>query len=176
MFVDKAISLPLSGAPEMCFTWVGYGLTHKHKTWPKKLTRGKRSSLSWKGVTDDCKKFYNIGPRPQGRVFNSRRCRVYDMRLLTKWPNLEFKTWLKQLLGSLLLYIAFSGIRFPAGVVWPMPIWKVKHFVFYCDLPVLNNQAITMHRTREWALTDLAGKNCPKILNLIGPNKASYEH
>jgi hypothetical protein len=34
MFVGKARSLPLSRAPERYFTWVGSGLTCKHKTRP----------------------------------------------------------------------------------------------------------------------------------------------
>jgi hypothetical protein len=32
MFVGKATSMPYSGAPERCFTWVSSSLTHKHYT------------------------------------------------------------------------------------------------------------------------------------------------
>jgi hypothetical protein len=74
MFVGKASSLPESGAPEMCFTWVGSWLTHKHYTILERLAGDKHSSLFQKFVAYDCKKFYNIGPRmSMGRVMLSKR-------------------------------------------------------------------------------------------------------
>ncbi len=45
MFVGKAKSLPLSGAPESCFGAVGSSLTHKHTTRLERLARDKHSSL-----------------------------------------------------------------------------------------------------------------------------------
>jgi hypothetical protein len=60
--VDKASSLPLSGVPERCFTWVGSCLTCKHSIL-ERLSRDKRSSLLRKFVTCSRKTFYNIGPR-----------------------------------------------------------------------------------------------------------------
>jgi hypothetical protein len=45
IFVVKARSLPKSGAPERQFTWVGSGLTRKHKTKLERLARDKHPSL-----------------------------------------------------------------------------------------------------------------------------------
>jgi hypothetical protein len=45
MIVGKVSSLPLIGAPERCFTRVGYGLIRKLYTMLEKLARYKRSSL-----------------------------------------------------------------------------------------------------------------------------------
>jgi len=63
MFVGKASSLPLVGAPERGFTWVGSDLPRKHYTKHKILARDRRSILLQKFVTYARKKFYNIGPR-----------------------------------------------------------------------------------------------------------------
>jgi hypothetical protein len=65
LFFGKARSLPLSAAPERCFTWVFSCLTCKHYTILERLARDKHSSLVQKIVTYGCKKFYNIGPRNQ---------------------------------------------------------------------------------------------------------------
>jgi hypothetical protein len=43
-FVGKARSLPLTGAPEMCFTRVCSGLTHKRLNRSERLVRDKQSS------------------------------------------------------------------------------------------------------------------------------------
>ncbi len=63
MFVGKAKSIPKSGAPEMCFTQVGSGLTHKYQARLEKNPRGKYSSLLQKSVNYGRKKFCNIGLR-----------------------------------------------------------------------------------------------------------------
>jgi hypothetical protein len=68
MFVGKARSLLLSGACERCFIHLGSSLTSKHETRLERLARDKHSSLLRKSVNYGQKKFYNIGPRPQGRV------------------------------------------------------------------------------------------------------------
>ncbi len=60
MFVDKARSPPLSGAPEICFTWVGSCLTRKHCTMLERFARDIHFSLLRKFVNYDRKKFYNI--------------------------------------------------------------------------------------------------------------------
>ncbi len=62
IFVGEAKSLPLRGAPKRCFTWIGYGLTHKRWTRLERLARDKHSSLSQKNVNCGHKKFYNTGP------------------------------------------------------------------------------------------------------------------
>jgi hypothetical protein len=41
--VGEARRLPFNGAPERCFSWVGSGLTHKHKTRLKRLARDDQS-------------------------------------------------------------------------------------------------------------------------------------
>jgi hypothetical protein len=41
MFAGQIKSLPLNGAPECCFTWVGSILTLKHQTWLKRAVRDK---------------------------------------------------------------------------------------------------------------------------------------
>jgi hypothetical protein len=63
MFVGKARGLPDSGAPEICFTWVGPGLAHKHLTRLEKLARDKHSSLLQKSVKYSSYKFFSTGPR-----------------------------------------------------------------------------------------------------------------
>ncbi len=57
MFVDKARSHPLRGSPEICFTQVGSGLTHKHYTSLEKLAKDKDSRLLQTFVNYACKKF-----------------------------------------------------------------------------------------------------------------------
>jgi hypothetical protein len=43
--ISKGLSLPLSGAPKMCFTLVGFGLTRKQYARPKRPAKEKHSSL-----------------------------------------------------------------------------------------------------------------------------------
>jgi len=62
MFVGEVRSLTFRGAPERCFTQVGYGLTHKRWTRLERLARDKHSSLLQKYVNYGHKKFYNTGP------------------------------------------------------------------------------------------------------------------
>ncbi len=62
MFVGKARSLPWSGAPEMCFTRIGSGLTQKHRTRLEKNASDKHSNLFQKSENYGHKKFYNIEP------------------------------------------------------------------------------------------------------------------
>jgi hypothetical protein len=61
MFEGMARSLPKSGAPERCFTWVGSCVTRKHYTILEMLARDTHSSLLPKFVTYGGKRFYNIG-------------------------------------------------------------------------------------------------------------------
>jgi hypothetical protein len=63
LFVGMAKSLPLSGALERCFTWVGSFRTHKHCTILERLARDEHSSLLQKLVTYGRKKVYKIGLR-----------------------------------------------------------------------------------------------------------------
>jgi hypothetical protein len=65
LFMGKARSLPLNGAPERGFTWVGSCLARKHKSIIERLAKDKHSSLLRIFVTYGRKKFYNIGPRDQ---------------------------------------------------------------------------------------------------------------
>jgi hypothetical protein len=60
--VGEARSLPLSGAPEWCFTWDGSGLTCKHQTKLVRLAMDKHSSLLRKSVNYCRKKFYRQAP------------------------------------------------------------------------------------------------------------------
>jgi hypothetical protein len=78
--VGEARSLPKSGAPEMCFTQVGSGLTCKHQTRLDSLARDKHSSLIRKIVNYDRKKFYRIGPcmRPMLMKKHSLVKHIYD--------------------------------------------------------------------------------------------------
>ncbi len=59
ILLGEARSLTQSGAGEMCFTRVGYGLTCKHWTMLERLSRNKHSSL----ITD-LKRFISFGPGP----------------------------------------------------------------------------------------------------------------
>jgi hypothetical protein len=45
MFSIKARSYPRKGVHEMCYTWVGFSLTHKHWTRLKRSARDKHSSI-----------------------------------------------------------------------------------------------------------------------------------
>jgi len=46
LFVGKVRSLLYRGAPERCFTQVGYGRTFEHETRPVRSAKNKHSSLS----------------------------------------------------------------------------------------------------------------------------------
>ncbi len=63
LFADRVRSLPLSGAPERCFTQLGSFLTCKHLAILERLSRDKHSSKVGKFVTYGRKNFYNISPR-----------------------------------------------------------------------------------------------------------------
>jgi hypothetical protein len=56
MFAGEARVLPLSGTPERCFTWVGFGLSCKHETRLEKLAKDKHSNLLQKFVNYGRKK------------------------------------------------------------------------------------------------------------------------
>ncbi len=58
----KARSLPLSEAPEMSFTWVGSGRTHKYLTKLEMLVKDKYSTLLRTFVNYGRKKFCNFRP------------------------------------------------------------------------------------------------------------------
>ncbi len=62
IFSGEATSLPLSGAPERCFTWISSCLTCRHLTRLERLARVKHSSLLHKWLIYDCKKYYNSVP------------------------------------------------------------------------------------------------------------------
>jgi hypothetical protein len=62
LFVGKARSLPLSLAPERCFTCVGSRLTCKHYAIVESLARDKHASLLQKFVTYGRKILYNVCP------------------------------------------------------------------------------------------------------------------
>ncbi len=61
-FAGKTETYP-NGAPEKCFTWVGYSLTRKHQTRLERLARDKHYSLLQKSVNYEHNKFYSTGPR-----------------------------------------------------------------------------------------------------------------
>ncbi len=63
MFVSKARSPPLSGAPERCFTRLPSGFTQKDQIWLERLARDKHSSLLRTFVNYDQKKFDNNWPQ-----------------------------------------------------------------------------------------------------------------
>ncbi len=58
----KARRMPLSEAPEMSFTWVGSGRTHKYLTKLEMLAKDKYSSLFRTFVNYGRKKFCNFRP------------------------------------------------------------------------------------------------------------------
>jgi hypothetical protein len=65
MFVGKARSLPLSGAPERYFILLESNLSHKHWTRLGKLkVTSKHSSLSQIFINYGCKKFITLSPEP----------------------------------------------------------------------------------------------------------------
>jgi hypothetical protein len=61
LFAGKAKVLLQSGTHESFFTWVGSGLTFKHKTRLERLARDKHSSLLRKSVNYDVKSFIGLG-------------------------------------------------------------------------------------------------------------------
>jgi hypothetical protein len=80
MFAGKAGAYPCE-AHFRCST-LGYapGLTHKHKTRLQRLARDKYSSLLSKGVTNNRKKFYNIGHWPQ----SYKTLYIWDLQIFAK--------------------------------------------------------------------------------------------
>ncbi len=62
IFVGKARSLKYSGAPERCFSQIGFGLIHFHFSWLERLARDKRSSLLQTFVNYVCKIFITLWP------------------------------------------------------------------------------------------------------------------
>ncbi len=76
LFVGKARSLPLNGAPQRCLTCVGIALpAHTVYTILESLARDKHSSLLQKFVTCGSKKFDTIGPddTPHGQISSLAR-------------------------------------------------------------------------------------------------------
>ncbi len=62
----------------------------------------------------------------QGRVFNFRSGHFYAATFLVlsvKLPNLQLKTWPKQLLGSLPLVIVLKGLSVGYLCNVSMPVW-----------------------------------------------------
>ncbi len=84
----KAGSLPLSGTPEKCFTWVGSCLTCKYYTILERLASDEHSCLLRKFITYGCKKFYKNCP-VSGNT--SRRGRLSTVDLLIKIACLATK-------------------------------------------------------------------------------------
>ncbi len=114
LFVGKARSLPLSGAPERCFTWVGSWLICKHYTILERLSRDEHSILLQKFVTYGYKKFYNIGPWAQCyKTFYG-----LNLQMMMHWPtdNLLMKwrisknafLWNKMVLKWLVKWLRFK--------------------------------------------------------------------
>ncbi len=96
IFVGKARSLPLIGAPERHFTKVGSCLTCKLSARLERLAKDKCSSLLWKGITEAVKSFITLGPGCKN-VPRSTSSRPLRIRQRWRWTGAwcqNYKTFL----------------------------------------------------------------------------------
>jgi len=128
--------------------------------------------------------------RTLGRVFNSRRVCMHSMHLLSSvaiQPNLELKTWPKQLLGSLPLDIALPEpisicipLEFKAQPLGFLTLGRclttwVLPSIEWCS-PIGSKQAWSTNKKWDHLLKGQWQKIINKIFLLAGSNKDKKAH